>query len=154
MTHVPNDWPEQSSEIPDAGAENVLQAFIDYFNARDLEGVTELLSEEVSSDFFDASTSEDMLEGMSDFLLRHPTVVLTRGELGQEPVVVAWAADLEDEEYHSLGYFTFTFTDGEDGASIDHISYVDRPDDTGELLAEQPEPDEIAEWEDWNDWDR
>ncbi|MGH9168523.1 MAG: hypothetical protein ACRD02_11935 [Acidimicrobiia bacterium] len=139
--------------MADPLAENILEAFIDYFNARDLEGFQELFSNDVSSDFFGGSGVETVLEGMGDFFLRQPTVLATRGDLGEEAVVVTWMADGETDEYRMLGYLAFSFHRREEGDVIEHITHVDQPDDSGELLAEEPEPDEIAEWEDWSAWD-
>jgi hypothetical protein len=139
--------------VADPLAENTLEAFIDYFNARDLEGFRELLSDDVSSDFLGGSGIDTVLEGIGDLFMRQPTVLATRGDLGEEPVVVTWVADGESDEYRMLGYLDFSFHRRDEQDVIEHITLVDRPDDSGELLAEEPDPDEIAEWEDWSEWD-
>lgn len=137
----------------DPAAENAVDAFIDLFNARDLEGIGELLFAEVTSEIFEGASRDEVLGGMGDFVLRFPTLILTRGELGVEPVAAAWV--VEDQSYRPVGYFSFAFEDGQSGeALIEHIQYVETGDsELDEILFEEPDPDEIAEWEDWAAWD-
>jgi len=137
-----------------------LDEFVDYFNARDLEAVRELLDEDCSAPFFGGNGHESIMQGMGELVLGYPGIVATRGELGDEPVVVAWIPG-EQRVYQRMGYFRFTFTDeptGDDAEVVDgelrieHIDYSDEIDD-GSLLAEEPDPEDMAEWESWQEWE-
>lgn len=135
-----------SESVPPQSEEDVLDEFVEILNARDLEGVAELLAPEVTSTVFGGGTPETVVEGMSDLLLRYPHLVTSRGEVGEEPVVVLWLPD-EEERYRAVGYLDFAF----EGGLIEHLEYVDEvPSD---LLAEEPEGDELAEWDRWPGWD-
>ena len=135
-----------------------LDEFVDFFNARDLEGVRELLDDEVSAPFFGGTGHAPVMQGMGELVRGYPGIVTTRGELGEEPVVVAWIPG-EERVYRRMGYFRFSFVDepGEpevvDGElKIEHIDYSDEIDD-GSLLAEEPDPADMAEWESWREWE-
>lgn len=135
-----------------------LDEFVDFFNARDLEAVRDLLDDEVSAPFFGGVGNESVMQGVGELVLGYPGIVATRGELGDEPVVVAWIPG-EEREYRRMGYFRFTFTDEVvepdvvDGElKIEHIDYSDEIDD-GSLLAEEPDPADMAEWESWREWE-
>ncbi|MBT8166238.1 MAG: hypothetical protein HKO63_01750 [Acidimicrobiia bacterium] len=138
-----------------------LDEFVDFFNARDLEAVRELLDAEVSAPFFGGNEAETVMQGIGELILAYPGIVVTRGELGDEPVVVAWIPG-QQRVYRRMGYFRFTFIDdGENGddpgavdgeLKIEHIDYSDEIDD-GSLLVEEPDPADMAEWESWQEWD-
>ena len=132
--------------------EAVLDELVDFFNARDLEGIRELLDAEVSAPFFGGTGEDVIMQGMGELVLAYPGIVSTRGELGEEPVVVAWIPG-EKHDYRRMGYFRFTFGDADENGDelIEHIDYSDEIDD-GTLLAEQPDPADMAEGEDWQAW--
>lgn len=138
-----------------------LDEFVDFFNARDLEAISELLDAECSAPFFGGNGHDSIMQGIGELVLAYPGIVTTRGELGDEPVVVAWIPG-EERVYRRMGYFRFTFTEEGEGAEdptivdgevrIEHIDYSDELDD-GTLLAEEPDPEDMAEWESWQDWE-
>ena len=137
--------------------EAALDELVDYFNARDLEGMRGLLHVDISAPFFGGSGGEAVMQGVGELVLAYPGIVATRGELGEEPVVVAWIPG-QGRVYRRMGYFRFTFaadatSDDLDGnANIEHIDYSDEDDD-GTLLAEEPDPSDMAEWESWQEWE-
>lgn len=137
--------------------EAALDEFVDFFNARDLEAIRELLDEECSAPFFGGNGHDSIMQGMGELVLGYPGIITTRGELGDEPVVVAWIPG-EERVYRRMGYFRFSFTeDGERSViegevQIEHIDYSDELDD-GNLLAEEPDPEDMAEWESWREWE-
>lgn len=135
----------------DAAGENAVDEFVDYFNARDVEALAELLDDDVTCDFFDLGGKEGVIEGFSDMMIRNPGLVLTRGELGQEPVAVAWTPG-EEHDYRRLGLFVFTFADGPDSL-VEHIEYDDAPEDSEVVLAEEPDPDDMDQGGEWREWD-
>jgi hypothetical protein len=138
-----------------------LDEFVDFFNARDLEAIRDLLDDDVSAPFFGGNGHEVVMQGIGELVLGYPGIVTTRGELGDEPVVVAWIPG-EQRVYQRMGYFRFTFTEDGEGAEdpsvvdgelrIEHIDYSDEIDD-GTLLAEEPDPADMAEWESWQEWE-
>lgn len=135
--------------------EATLDELVDYFNARDLDGLAELLDAEVSAPFFGGTGRDIVMQGLGELVLGFPGIIATRGELGDEPVVVAWIPG-EHRSYQRTGYFRFTFLDGDvvdDGEMfVEHIDYSDEIDD-GSLLVEEPDPADLAEWESWDEWE-
>jgi hypothetical protein len=130
----------------DAAAENLSDEFVDLFNARDLDGIAELVTADVTSDLFDGAGVESAVEGMAGLLRRYPQLVATRGEDGNQPIVALWIPD-EQDQYRLMGYFELSALD----ELVDRITYVDTPGT--DLLVEEPDPDEMAEWQDWKEWD-
>ena len=129
--------------------DNSLVGFVERFNARDWDGVSDLLAEDVTSDFFQATTAEDLIEGMIDLMLRYPTLVVTRGDLGHDPVAAAWLLDQDLERYGLVGYFRIE-VDESDEPLIANLEYIEEVPDTPNAVFESPEGTEIDEWEDWN----
>ena len=132
--------------LANAAVDNVLDEFIDLFNARDFDALTELLAPEVEAPFLDAGSAPDTAEGLSDLVLRYPTMILTRGELGTDPVVGVWIFRQGDDAYGLAGYLTALMTDDEEPV-IERLQLVDELDDTEDLVVETPDADEIPEWE-------
>lgn len=128
-------------------AENFRDALVDAFNARDLDGVGELLGEEVTSDVFDGVGVDAALEGLSAFWIRYPRLVASRGDCEDDCVIALWLPG-EDGKFHSVGFLELTIEDD----SIEHVTYVD--DDEAEMTAEPPDEGELAAWFDWAEWDR
>jgi hypothetical protein len=132
--------------MADAALENASDEFVDLFNARDLDGIAELVTSDVTSDLFDGVGGDGSVEGLAGLLRRYPQLVSTRGEDGNQPIVALWIPD-EDDRYRLMGYLEFSVQD----ELIDRITYVDTPGT--DLLLEEPDPDEMAEWQDWKEWD-
>lgn len=142
----------EHSEVPSSveAAEACIDEFIDYFNARDLDGISELFDEDVTSGFLGASGPQGLVQALADMLMQQPALVLTRGELGLEPVAVAWIPN--GAEYSRMGFLAFTLNQASDGSAIiEHLEHSQ--DEEPGLLAEQPDAGEMAEWEDWAEWD-
>ncbi len=150
--------PDQAPLV-DPAAENVLTAAVEYLNARDFEGLAELLDPDVDCPWFEVAGREGVVDGFNDLALRYPAMLFTRAELGIEPVIVAWGYGAspgvhvrQDGSFRRMGVLTFTFSDGEE-TLIDHIGYDDDPDPGAELLAEEPDPGDLPEGVDWLEWD-
>ena len=137
---------EPSDDGPDTAVENVSDEFVELFNARDLDTIAELVTSEVTSDLFDGTGVESAVQGLAGLLRRYPQLIATRGEDGNRPIVALWVPD-EQERYRLMGYLEF----GTDEELIDRITYVDTPG--SDLLVEEPDEDELAEWQDWREWD-
>ncbi|GBD84413.1 hypothetical protein BMS3Abin02_00806 [bacterium BMS3Abin02] len=140
MAHIPDS--ESAPKI-----EDFRDALVDAFNARDLDGVGELLGEEVTSDVFDGVGVEAALHGLSDLWIRYPLLVASRGDCEGDSVIALWFPG-EEGKFRSVGFLELTIEDG----AIEHVTYID--DDEAELTAEPPDESELAEWFDWAEWDR
>ena len=68
----------------------------------------------MSAPFFGGNDAETVMQGIGELILGYPGIVATRGELGDEPVVVAWIPG-EERVYRRMGYFRFTFTEDGEG---------------------------------------
>jgi hypothetical protein len=130
----------------DAAVENASDEFVELFNARDLDTISEMATQTISSDLFDGAGPESAVHGLAGLVRRYPQLIATRGEDGNEPIVALWIPD-EQNRYQMMGYLVLS-TEGE---LVDRISYVDTPGT--DLLVEEPDPDELAEWQDWHEWD-
>jgi hypothetical protein len=133
--------------VADAAVENASDEFVDLFNARDLDGIAELVTADVSSDLFDGEGADSVIEGLAGLLRRYPQLVSTRGEDGNRPIVALWTPN-EQHHYSLMGYLELSAED----ELIDRITYVDTPE-SGDLLLEEPDLEEMSEWQDWSEWD-
>ncbi len=133
--------------VADAAVENASDEFVDLFNARDLDGIAEMVTTDVASDLLDGDGADSVIEGLAGLLRRYPQLVATRGEDGNQPIVALWIPN-EQDQYSLMGYFELSTED----ELIDRITYVDTPG-RSDLLLEEPDLDEMSEWEDWREWD-
>lgn len=111
--------------------EDLVSAFVEGFNARDLEAIGELLSVdcELHGIVEDADTPMGVLNELQS---RSPWMSLARAELGLEPVAAIWIPD-ENQRYRLVGYFSVETNDAE----ITRIElFEDVPE---ELLSETPD---------------
>jgi hypothetical protein len=149
---APTGKPSPTAPLPELYSvelNNTLVGYVETFNARDWEGVTDLLAEDATSEFFQAANAEDLIEGITDLVLRYPTLVVTRGDLGNDPVAAAWLLDQELDRYGLVGYFRFGLDDG-DEPLIENLEYIEELPDTPNAVFEPPEASDIAEWDDWS----
>jgi len=149
---TPSGEPSPKAPLPESYSvelDNTLVGYVDSFNARDWDGITDLLAEDATSEFFQAANAEELVEGMTGLLLRYPTLVVTRGDLGNDPVAAAWLLDQELDRYGLVGYFRFELDDG-DEPLIENLEYIEEVPVTPNAVFEPPEASEIAEWEDWS----
>ena len=143
--------PESPAPVDPAG-ENAVDELVDYFNARDFDAVGALFDPDVSSTWLEVTGRDGLVSALADVALRNPGLVLTRGELGDEPVAVAWVPG-EEHGYQRMGYFTFAYSDDDGESSIEHIEYDEGTDTPDGLLAEEPDPDDMQEGTEWREWE-
>lgn len=134
--------------VADAAVENASDEFVDLFNARDLDGIAEMVTADVASDLLDGDGADSVIEGLAGLLRRYPQLVATRGEDGNQPIVALWIPN-EQDQYSLMGYLELSTED----ELIDRITYVDTPG-RSDLLLEEPDLDEMSEWQDWREWIR
>jgi hypothetical protein len=135
--------------IDSADLDNVLDELADLVNARDLDGCTEMLAPDAVSDFLGGTSAATLVDGLGEMLLRNPSLILTRGETGAEPILAAWLFDSEEDGYDLVGYFTVELTETEDRL-IQQLEYVDEIIDPDQLTVEVPEHTDLPEWDDWS----
>lgn len=129
----------------DSGAENVLDEFVDLFNARDLDALASLVSEDLDAEFLKVAGREGAMQALENLFIRQPFTVATRGELGLEPIAALWQPTGEDGSgYVVVGYLVFECSD-EDEPLITRVEYFEELED---VLLE--EPDGVIEGLDWD----
>lgn len=129
--------------LDDADLECVRNSFIELFNARDLDGIQDLLTDDV--EFADdaivgRSAVADVLAGL---WLRTPEVLLTPAKLEEEPATVAWIR--ADREWTRSALISL---DG-DAGRIGVLEFCDTPDTVQRAVSDPPDPDELDEECDW-----
>jgi len=143
----PEDDPAWS--IASADVDNVLDELVDLVNGRDLDGLGEVLSPDATADFLGATSGESIIDGLSEMVLRNPTLIVTRGELGPDPVVAVWLFDEEAHGYDLIGYFSVELTENDDRL-IQRMEYIEELPDSGRLTVETPDRVDLPEWDDWS----
>lgn len=126
------------------GAESLRGAFIDAFNARDLDALLDLLA--ADAEWGDAGTEgrDAVADELTAVWQRSPEVLLTRAFDDDGPCAVAWRPD-EHGAWVRAAVLCFDVDD-------DLISLVEIPDDAETLAAvtaEDPSIDEPDEWLRW-----
>lgn len=128
--------------------ETLRDEFVEAFNARDLDAVVALASDDVECPDIHGDGIAALSEEVSAIWERSPGAILTRGFLDAEPCAVGWLPD-EEGCWSRAALVTFA---GEDGL----LSVVSLPDDTDALdraEAEDPIGEEMEEGADWGEWD-
>lgn len=143
---------DQDRRIDNAELDNILDEFVDVSNGRDLDGLSELLAADAEAGFLGESSRVGVVDGFNDLFLRYPTLLMTRGESGSDPIVAVWIFDREADLFDPFGYMTFETSDNEE-ALIQRIEYIDELPDSEDLLVETPDRSELSEWEDWSELD-
>ncbi len=138
---APDD--EDTDTGADPATESVLVEFVERFNARDVDGIEELLAPDAEADLLSACGRNDLVEGLTELCERYPSLLLTRGEVGSEPVAAAWIPDTERADFDLLGVLHFEWADDN---LVARFELVEAPPDA---VLERPDLSELNEWEDW-----
>ena len=145
-------WDDEDRRIENAELDNVTDEFVDLVNGRDLDGLSDLLAEEVEAEFLGATSRGEALEGLGDLFLRYPTLLVTRADLGSEPIVALWTFDHQADRFDKFGFLFFELADDADGQVVRIIYAEDLPDDD-EAVIEIPDRGDLPEWEEWSEGD-
>lgn len=149
MTGIPADDDDLEPSLDDADLETLRDAFVEAYNARDLEGILVLVSEDVETPESGNDGGDVLADEIQTYWQRWPSAILTRATVDDEPGAVAW---LPDETGRWIRTRLVTF-DGEHGV----LTVIDLPDDPDALqraLAEDPLGDFLDDENDWAVWDR
>lgn len=126
-------------------AESLRDAFVDAFNARDVDGALAVTASDVEC----ADSVDDGATALTAFLVdvweRHPGVVLTAGELDGEACAVAWLPD-EDGSWSRAALVTLAVDDG----LLDVVALPDDVDGLDRVTTEEPVGDELDDWLGWD----
>lgn len=147
MDKVTTDEPAR--RIENADLDSTLDEFVERVNAGDLDGLGDLLAPDTGAYFLQETSRAGVVAGINDLILRYPTLTLTRGDRGSEPIVAAWLFDRDEDRYDLVGYFTFELSEAGE-ALIQRLDYVEEFLDSEDMVVEIPEKDELAEWDDWS----
>jgi hypothetical protein len=127
---------------------DLLDSLAEVFNARDLEGMLELLAPDAEVSGLAAHDRDDVADAVRDLWRRRPTCCLTRGFALAEHVGVLWEHDgeawwriaavhIDDPAESHLGVLEFS----DDPALLDQIE------------CEPPDPDDLEEGARWSEWE-
>ncbi len=142
--------PEEDSDPDGSALDSALVEFVELLNARDLDDLAEMMASEVEAEFLGETSRGGVVGGLNDLLLRYPSLLLTRGDLGRQPIAVAWVFDPDDKRYDALGYFLVTLDDSD---LLKSLEYVGGLPDSENLVVETPEEADLPEWEEWSAYD-
>jgi hypothetical protein len=143
---------DQTRRIDNAELDNAIDEWVDVVNGRDLDGLSELLAADAEASFLGEWSRDGVVDGFNDLFLRYPTLLVTRGEAGPDPIVAVWIFDRVADRFDPFGYMTFETTD-DDAGLIRRVEYIGELPDSEDLLVETPERSELPEWEDWSELD-
>jgi hypothetical protein len=138
--------------IDNADLDNLLDEFVDVVNGRDFDTLADLLEEDAQADFLGEGSRDGVVSAMNDLILRNPTLITTRGDLGSDPIVAVWAYDREAGGFDPFGFILLELSDSEEGL-ISRIEYVEELGESDDLVLELPERSELPEWWDWSELD-
>lgn len=130
------------------GLADVIDAFSEAFNARDLDGLLDLVSEDCETPGLGGDL-DGFAEEIEDLWDRRPTSLLTRGVLDDLDVGVMW--EIGDDG--SWWRVAPVFFDDPDGGRIGVIEFGEDQDTLDGVEADPPDAEfeEGARWRDWED---
>lgn len=135
-------------DLDDADLETLRTAFVEAFNARDLDAILQIVSADVELPDVAGEGHEALADELGEIWERSPVVVLTDARVDCVPAAVAWRPD-EQARWTRVALVTF---DADDGL----LTVVELPEDAEALrtaLAEDPVGDVVNEELDWSSWD-
>ncbi|HEX9889422.1 MAG TPA: nuclear transport factor 2 family protein [Nitriliruptorales bacterium] len=125
----------------------VIDAFCEAFNARDLDGLFDLLADDCETPGL-GNDCDNFAEAVEDLWERRPTSLLTRGELEGEPVAVLWEVGDTGAWWRVAPVLFDAVEDGQAGV----VELSDDNDTLDAIIAEVPE-DDLDEGSRWSEWD-
>jgi hypothetical protein len=122
---------------------DLIDEFIEFFNARDLDSIGTMLASDVEAEFVHSIGSAGALVGLEDLFMREPLVLLTRGDADGDALAVVWHPS--GEGHQTVGYLAFEFTDDDPG-ELTRIEYLDELN-ADDLVVEELDEVVAEEWE-------
>jgi hypothetical protein len=143
---------EPGRRIANADLDNTLDEFVDVLNGRNLDSLSDLLAPDAEASFLGESSRAGVVDGLNDLILRYPTLLVTRGDIGLDPIVAVWLFDREADRFDPFGYFTLQTTESGEGL-IQRVVYGEELPDNEDVVVETPDRSDLPEWEDWSKLD-
>ncbi len=137
------------TSLDDVDLETLRDAFIEAFNARDLDAILDLVADDVEVPDLPGEGREALSEEMQAVWERSPAVILTRATVDGNTSAVGWLPG-EDGRWSRSTLVTF---DDERGL-LTLVQMPDGPDDLERAGAEHPGGEPLDEEQDWSQWDR
>lgn len=137
-------------ELDGAGdLENLRDAFVEGFNARDLDVLLSLVRSDVETPDTVGDGAANLVEELEAIWERSPGAVLTRAFLDGSACAVAWLPD-EDGCWSRAAIVCFA----EERGLLSVVGVPDDADGLDRAEASEPTGEELEEWSDWAEWDR
>lgn len=133
--------------VPDSRLASCLDAIAETFNARDLDGLLELIAEDCQLPGV-AMDRDGLAEMVEDIWERQPTCLLTRGELDEEPVGVLWELGAGDTWWPVASLHVAEPAESDVGV----VDLVDDAMTLDRIVAEPPDGD-LEEGTRWREWE-
>lgn len=133
----------------DGDLEALRDAFVDGFNARDLDTLLGLVDDEVETPDLPGDGAAVFAEELEAIWERSPGALLSRAFLEGVPCAVAWLPD-EEGCWARAALVCFAAEDG----LLSVVGVPDDPDALDRAEAVDPTGEELEEWSDWGEWDR
>lgn len=134
----------------DSDLESLRAAFVEAFNARDLDEILAMVHPRVEvPDVAGEDGARVLADEIERIWANAPAMILTRAFLDGAPCAVAW---LPDEEHCWARTALVCFE--HDGDRLTLVAVPDDPDAMERAEAEVPDDgDELDEWSDWAEWE-
>ena len=149
MSGIPADGDDLETRLDDADLETLRDAFVEAYNARDLEGILDLVSEDVETPELGNEGAVALAAEIQAYWDHWASAILTRATVDDAPAAVAW---LPDETGRWVRTRLVTL-DGEQGM-LTLIELPDDPDALERAIAEDPLGDSLDDENDWSVWER
>lgn len=151
--HVDDPGSDLLEDDLDAGRRDdelatALDGLAEVFNARDLDGVMQVLAPDAEAPGLLGYDRANLPGAIEDLWQRRPTCCLTRGYHAEIDVGVLWEHD--GSAWWRVA--TVHIDDVQDGL-IGVIEFADDPDLLEQLAADPPDPDDLDEGARWTEWD-
>lgn len=141
---------ETRAQIENAALDDLIDEVVDLLNARDMDGLGELLAPGAEATFLKEASRDGVVDGINDLTFRFPSLLATRGDLGTTPIVALWVFDVDTDCFDTRGYLVFN-TSADDEPLIESIDYVDEFGEDDDLVLEMPERSDLPEWDEWSE---
>jgi hypothetical protein len=138
-----------SERAVDGELQNLRDAFVEAFNARDLEAVTAIVQPDVECPDIGGDGVDVLAEELQAIWERSPGAILTGGFMDGVPCAVGWLPD-EDGCWSRAALVCFDHDDG----LLNLVSLPEDADTLERVEVEEPTGEELDEWQDWSEWDR
>jgi SnoaL-like domain len=135
--------------LDDVDLETLRDAFVEAFNARDLETILDLVADDVETPDLLGEGRDALSDELEAVWEDFPEIIVTRAVVDGRPSAMAWRADDDASWSPSM---LFTFDDGEGLLVL--VEMTDHPDELERATADDPEDEPPDEEVTWPGWDR